>query len=459
MDESRLDVLLARYGGAVPRYTSYPPATRFDPDTGAAQSAGWLDAVAAETPISLYLHVPFCHEMCSFCGCNTSVVNSSSVRAAYGALLIEEISRVAGRLHGRGRVTALHWGGGTPTALPPSTFARVMREIERQFTFMPDAERAIELDPRHLPDDYPALLKTYRFTRASVGVQDLDPVVQQACGRLQPEVLTATCLARLRSEAGVASVNVDLMYGLPHQTMASVGATARRIAHYEPDRIAVFGYAHVPWKVRRQTLIDGQALPGTRARFEQRAEIDDVLRGAGYVAVGLDHYARPSDHLARTGGQTGAPGTRLHRNFQGYTTDDAPVLIGLGASAISLFPEGIVQNAATTQAYARALGRDAALPVQHGLARTEDDHRRWTVIERLMCDLAVDLRATTGVGWGAFGGARARLAGFERDGLVTIHDTHVQVTELGRPFLRAVAAVFDATLPAATEGPRHAVAV
>ncbi|ACI51746.1 oxygen-independent coproporphyrinogen III oxidase [Gluconacetobacter diazotrophicus PA1 5] len=435
--------LLIRYGGNLPRYTSYPTAAQFDASVGADDSEAWLRAMAPGTPLSLYLHVPFCDALCLFCGCNTSVMRDPAGRTAYGALLMDELRRVAGRLGPDHPVRHVQWGGGTPTTLPPETMRAAMQTIRRLFTIERDAEIAIELDPRHMPDAYPDLLRTLGFNRVSLGVQDLDPAVQTACGRIQSRAQTEDCVRRVRA-AGIASVNVDLIYGLPYQTVDGAGETAATVAAaLRPDRLAVFGYAHVPWKQKRQALLPESVLPGPAERLAQRARIDAVLRAAGYRAIGLDHYARPGDALTLA-----AEGGTMRRNFQGYTVDPAPVLIGIGASAISSYPQGMTQNALTAAAYARLMGQGTdTLPVVRGVRRTDDDRLRGAVIERLMCDLRVDpaaIGAHHGVPATWFADAMPGLHQAAADGIVTLDGAMIRMTDAGRPFLRNIAALFDA---------------
>ncbi|MBM9402092.1 oxygen-independent coproporphyrinogen III oxidase [Gluconacetobacter azotocaptans] len=448
--------LLSRYGGNLPRYTSYPTAAQFTGDIGPADADAWLRAVPSGTALSLYLHVPFCDALCLFCGCNTAVMRNPDGRAAYGALLIDELSRVAERL-GPGRpVSHVQWGGGTPTTLPPGTLRQVMQTIRRLFRVEASAEIAIELDPRYLPDEYPALLGALGFNRVSLGVQDLDPEVQRACGRIQSHAQTADCIRRVR-DAGIGSVNIDLIYGLPHQTEQGVGDTAASVAALRPDRLAVFGYAHVPWKQKRQAMLPADALPGPADRLAQRARIDTVLRRAGYRAIGLDHYARPADRMALA-----AEAGTLRRNFQGYTVDPASVLIGVGASAISAFGPGLTQNATTTAAYARLLADPARiLPVVRGVRRTAQDRLRADVIEALMCDLRADLADIArrhAAPDDCFADAAPALGQLAADGFVTLDGPVIRVTEAGRPFLRTVAALFDA-YRAPADVTRHAAAI
>ncbi|GBQ60188.1 oxygen-independent coproporphyrinogen III oxidase [Komagataeibacter swingsii] len=448
--------LLSRYGGNLPRYTSYPTATQFSDAVGPEDSRAWLSSLPAGQPVSLYLHVPFCDTLCRFCGCNTAVLRNADARAAYAALLHEELRRIITLIGPGRRLTHLQWGGGTPTTLPGSAMRRVMQAIRRDFDIAPDAEISIEVDPRHLPPDYPALLHELGFNRASMGVQDLDANVQDACGRIQSWEQTSDCLNALRG-AGVDSINIDLIYGLPRQDTAGVARTARAVASLRPDRLAVFGYAHVPWKQKRQALMPMGDLPGPQARLDQRAAIDAVLRDEGFLPVGLDHYVSPRDSMARAM----ATGT-LRRNFQGYTTDSAPNLIGVGASAISSLPGGMTQNAVSSAAYARLMAHSAdTLPVVRGVRLRPEDHVRAAIIEQVMCALRVNLgqvRARYHLPASHFAPELSRLAPMVADGLVHVTGEQVQVTEKGRSFVRHIAAVFDRYLTA-DSATRHASAL
>jgi oxygen-independent coproporphyrinogen-3 oxidase len=441
--------LLARYGGDVPRYTSYPTAPHFGPAVDAQTYASWLAATDATAPVSLYLHIPFCDELCLYCGCSTTVARRSDVRQAYANLLVREIGLVADQLGKRRRVTHIHWGGGTPTALP----ARAMREVDaalrQHFDVDNDAEVAVELDPRHLGGDRISALAAIGTRRASFGVQDFDPKVQEAIGRIQSQAQTAAAVSVMRG-IGARSINLDLIYGLPYQTPAGAAETARRALALAPDRVAVFGYAHVPWMRRRQLLLPEAALPGPLERFASRATIDPTIREAGFVAIGLDHYARPQDSLARA-----ATEGRMVRNFQGYTTDGAPILLGFGASSIGTLPQGFVQNHTDVPAWREAItaGR---LPVARGLAPTPEDRMRGEIIYRLLCDLSVNLGAVARrhnlpLVWPV-----APLRAMERDGLLVFDHGRIRMREEGRPFLRSVAALFDTHLALAG---RHSQAV
>ena len=439
--------LLEKYDRLVPRYTSYPTAPHFSAAVGPKEYRDWLAAIPADEPLSLYAHIPFCDSLCWFCGCHTKVVRRYQPVARYIDVLKREIALVASALGARRPLGHLHFGGGSPTILAPDDVLALSECLRRHFAFTAQAEMAVEIDPREVTREIIEAWAHAGTTRASLGVQDFDPEVQKAINRTQSFELTAQVIGWLR-ESGVARINIDLMYGLPHQTLEGAVATAERVVALAPDRVALFGYAHVPWMKRHQRLIDEAALPGREARFAQSEAVAACLTAAGYRRIGFDHFARPEDPLAQ------APVVgRLHRNFQGYTSDPCRSLIGLGASAIGAFRDGYVQNAAPMKDYAAAI--DAGrLASARGIQTDEDDRLRRQVIERLMCDLAVDL---SDFGPGEFGPERIDLAEMERDRLVRLDGSTLRVTETGRPFLRNVCALFDRYLN--TGQARHSRAV
>lgn len=448
-----LETLLAKYDRRVPRYTSYPTAPHFSPAINAAHYAAWLGALPDDTALSLYLHVPFCARLCYFCACHTTVVHRPEPLISYGNAMLAEIDLIADAIGRRLTVQHVHWGGGTPSALPPELMRAVMERLRARFAFRPDTEIAIEVDPRELSDASLAAVGAMGATRASLGVQDFDPVVQHAINRIQDYALTADCAERLRS-VGVRSVNLDLVYGLPHQTEAGVRHTVEQALQIGPDRAAVFGYAHVPWMKKHQALLPEEALPGAHERFAQRQAVEEVLVAHGYVPVGLDHFALPDDSLARA-----AADARLKRNFQGYTTDDAPVLLGIGASSIGSLPQGYVQNLPSIPAWRDAV-RAGMLPVARGVALTAEDRLRRAVIEQIMCQHQVDLRevaAAHGADPASLMDAAPVLQEMARDGLVEWDGYRVTVTAEGRPLVRSVASAFDTYLRSGAG--RHSAAV
>jgi len=448
--------LIARYDGRAPRYTSYPTAPHFSASVGAQAYAGWLGELDPSIPLSLYLHVPFCDRLCYYCGCNTSVVKLDSSRRAYAALLEREIALVAAYIGRRATVSHVHWGGGTPTSLPGECLTSIMALIRKVFELKPNTEVAIELDPTTLPTDRREALAKMGVTRVSLGVQDLDPAVQEAIGRKQSYEQTEACAQAARA-LGIKSLNLDLIYGLPLQTEESVVRTARRALDLNADRVAVFGYAHVPWMKKHQALIPESSLPNAIQRFAQQKAIHRVLtEEGGYLAVGLDHYARPGDAMAEADVER-----KLKRGFQGYTTDNAPTLIGFGASAIGSLPRGYVQNAPTAAAYGKVI-QSGGLATTRGVALDSDDRLRRDVIEKLMCDLEVDLveiAAAHDADPSALIREAAGVERFQADGLASWDGRRVAVTEKGRPFLRSVAALFDAYLTHDEARPRHSKAI
>jgi len=430
----------------VPRYTSYPTAPHFSAAVGPRAYADWLASLPGPATLSLYIHVPFCTELCFYCGCNTRAVRRREPVETYAARLIDEIA-LFGALRGR-KLTHLHWGGGTPSILGPQWLETIAAAVASLFDLSALQEHAIELDPRRLDRPLVKTLATIGVTRASLGMQDASPHVQRAIGRVQPFDLVERAAASLR-EVGIKDLNIDLMYGLPAQSARDVARSAELAASLGPQRLALFGYAHVPWFKPQQRLIDEAALPGLSERLEQARVVAETLTGLGYRAVGLDHFALPDDALA-----VAARDKRLHRNFQGYTSDAADALIGLGASAIGRLPQGFVQNASDVAGYSRAVAAGRFATVK-GMALRDDDRLRARIIERLMCDLEVDLDAFGGAA--RFAGELAALRDLADHDCLRIEGARITVTEHGRPYLRVAAAAFDAYLAAGQK--RHSAAV
>jgi oxygen-independent coproporphyrinogen-3 oxidase len=435
---------------AVPRYTSYPTAPQFGPAIDGGVYETWLAALPAEATISLYIHVPYCAELCLYCGCHTKAVRRDAPLAAYADRLAQEISLVVARI-GRRRVRHLHWGGGTPSVLGEARLAALAARLRGAFDLASLAEHAIELDPRQVTRATIAALGDMGINRVSLGVQDFSSHVQEAIGRAQPYGLVEDAVGALRA-AGVADINLDLMYGLPRQREDDVQRTVMLATGLRPRRLALFGYAHVPWFRAQQRLIDESTLPGVAERLRQAEAARELMIAAGYAAIGLDHFAEPTDSLALA-----ARGGRLRRNFQGYTVDAADALIGIGASAIGRLPQGFVQNAPAVGAHARAVAAGRFATVK-GIALTPEDRLRGHVIERLMCDFEADVGAArAGADAIDFSAEIEALAPLRGEGLVEIDGARIRITESGRPFVRLVAAAFDAYLP---RGPaRHSRAV
>lgn len=437
----------------VPRYTSYPTAPQFHAGIGQAAYGRWLAELAPEATASLYLHVPFCDSLCWFCGCHTKIVRRYEPVAAYLETLIRELDLVAGVIGRRQKVTHIHWGGGTPTILSATDVRRLADRLRERFDVQPDAEFAVEVDPRELAPETVRALGEAGVNRASLGVQDANPDVQQAINRIQPMEVTRDAVERLR-EAGVAAINIDLMYGLPHQTERHIEATIDAVMPLAPDRLSLFGYAHLPGFKTHQRMIDEAALPDAEARWRLAELAAARLQAEGYVWIGLDHFARPGDPLALA-----QAAGRLRRNFQGYTTDGADALLGFGASAIGALPQGYVQNAVPFHGYRDAIAA-GRLAVSRGFALSDEDRLRRHVIERLMCDLAVDLAAACRAfdrPASHFGPELASLAELAEAGLVVIDGSRLRIPEAARPLMRLTAAVFDAYLPGSRAA--HAKAV
>ncbi|MDO9709000.1 oxygen-independent coproporphyrinogen III oxidase [Paracraurococcus lichenis] len=431
----------------LPRYTSYPTAPQFGP-LGEAEYRGWLAGIRPEDPLSLYLHIPFCRSLCWYCGCHTSVTRNAERIARYGAALRKEAGLLAEALPAHAGIASVHLGGGTPSTLGAEGLRALFTELRAIFGIRRDAELAIELDPRVVDEAIVAALADAGITRASFGVQDIDPAVQRRIGRIQPQETVARGVAWLRA-AGIRGINLDIMYGLPGQTTAQVAATARFAAALGADRVAVFGYAHVPWMKPHQNAIHAEDLPGALERLQQAETAEQVLTAAGYQAIGLDHFARPEDPMA-----VAAREGRLRRNFQGYTTDAAPVLLGLGASAIgNIEAAGYAQNEPNERRWVAAV-EAGELPIRRGRAVTAEDRLRRHCIERVMCDFALDLAALPPV---LAAEVRPALAPLEADGLIDLTPDLLRVTAAGRRHVRHVAARFDAYL--ATGAGRHSAAV
>lgn len=424
-----------RYAGYnVPRYTSYPTAADFSADVGAKDHEAWLAGLNAGQAVSVYLHVPYCRKICLYCGCSTKMAVRDDVVGAYRRALETEIDLVASLVGARPKIARLHWGGGTPSILGADGLRSVIAALCRQFPFANALEHAIELDPRHVTVALVEALAELGVNRASLGVQDVDPLVQAAIGRVQPLGVIETAVERLRS-AGIRNLNFDLMYGLPLQTAASVRKTCALVAALAPDRIACFGYAHLPRLKANQRRIDEARLPSQDQRIEQAEVMTEELIDAGYMRIGIDHFARPGDALARA-----AAGGTLHRNFQGYTEDASGVLLGLGASSISTFTDGFAQNATDVPKYVRAIAA-GSLASARGRRRDENDRQRAHIIERLMCDFSVDLEAVAPNA--EFRDEIARLGPMQSEGLVEIDGAKLTVTQAGQAVVRVIAATFD----------------
>jgi len=418
----------------VPRYTSYPTAAEFTPAVAAADQQRWLRNLDTAEAVSVYLHVPYCRELCLYCGCNTKKAMRDDVITSYRIALEREIALVRDALCGPVRIARLHWGGGTPSILGAEGLASVMAVLRSDFILEDDYEHAIELDPRYVTPALAEGLKELGVNRASLGVQDVNPLVQVAIGRWQPMQSVEAAVAWLR-EAGICNLNFDLIYGLPLQTTASLRRTCEIVAALQPNRIACYGYAHMPRLKANQRRIDESTLPDVEERIDQAGIIAEEFLRRGFLKIGIDHFARPDDALARA-----AAAGRLHRNFQGYTDDGRATLIGFGASSISRFPDGYVQNVTDVPSYVRAITSGDLAPAR-GCRLDAAERQRARTIESLMCQFQVDLDATAPDL--AFDEELLLLELLVRDGLVQIDGRVVTATEAGRAVVRVIAAVFD----------------
>jgi oxygen-independent coproporphyrinogen-3 oxidase len=426
----------------LPRYTSYPTAPHFSPAIGPNTYAEWLKAIPRQASASLYFHVPFCRAMCSYCGCHTTVARRDQPIAVYESTLRCEVDQVTRQIDRRMRVEHIHFGGGTPTIMAPESFADLIGLIRHSFFVAPAAEVAIEIDPRTLSLRMIETLALGGVNRASLGVQSFDAKVQRAINRMQTFEQTDAAASGLR-RAGIFGINLDLIYGLPHQTVASCLDTVARCVELRPDRFSVFGYAHVPAFKKHQRKIREEWLPDSLERHEQSSAITQSLREAGYVQIGLDHFALPEDPMARA-----LAGGTLRRNFQGYTTDQSSVLLGFGASAIGRLPQGFVQNEVAIPAYSRAVAQ-GRLATARGYRMTDDDRLRAEIIERIMCDFAVDLDPICGhygLMTDAMLQSAPRLKELVSDGIIELEGSSLVVPPHSHFLVRSVAAAFDTHL-------------
>lgn len=378
--------ILRDYGlfdAKVPRYTSYPPANRFVANVGAQVHHDWLQAVPADEPVSVYVHIPFCRRLCWFCACRTQGTQTLAPVDAYIQDVANEIALVAAQMPRVPRMARLHLGGGTPTLLTLDQMSCLLDAFEAYFAPTPDWEFSVEIDPTEASPQVLDLLAARGMKRASIGVQDFARNVQEAIGRRQSFEQTQTVVARLRT-GGVESLNIDLLYGLPFQTQASLLTTLDHVHALRPDRLAIYGYAHVPYMAKRQVMISEDQLPNTFERFKMAQTAKERLGTLGYLSVGIDHFARASDSLTQAA-QNGA----LQRNFQGYTDDPCATLVGFGASAISKFKQGYVQNAVATSAYQSRV-RDNQLPGHKGFVMSERDAFLADIIRQIMCEARIN---------------------------------------------------------------------
>jgi oxygen-independent coproporphyrinogen III oxidase len=437
---------------AVPRYTSYPTAPHFHAGVDAATFRRWLGELRDEA-VSLYVHIPYCDRLCWFCACHTRMTRQYRPVAEYLQALEAEIETVGEMVRGKTTVKTLHLGGGSPTMLKPEHLRGLNAWLRSHFDFECDAEISVEIEPNDMDEARFDALAAIGMSRVSLGVQDFDAKVQVAINREQSFALTKRIVEAVRAR-GVRSVNLDLLYGLPHQTAESVAKTVARALSLRPDRVALFGYAHVPWFKKHQTMIDEAALPGAAERLKQSERAAAIAEAHGYQRIGIDHFALPADSLA-----VAAREGRLRRNFQGYTDDRCTALIGLGSSAVSSLPQGYAQNTAATGEYERA-ALDGRVATARGIALSDDDRMRGWLIERLMCEFAFSRRQLTdrfGPAGGPLIAEAERLAGNDNELLLEKRGELFVVAPGQQALVRTIAAKFDSYL--AKGSARHSMAV
>src|SRR3954468_12250497 len=442
--------LVQKYNIAGPRYTSYPPATKFTDTLAWPELAERiLENNRTERDLSLYYHIPFCETLCWYCGCTTVITLNHSQGQTYINYLEKEMAQMATLINPRRKAVQLHFGGGSPTFLSPDEIRRLGEIIHKHFTFSKDIEAGVEIDPRRLTRDPVVALREVGFNRASLGVQDFDPQVQQAVHRIQPREMTQQTIDWLR-EMGFASINLDLIYGLPHQTVESFNRTLDIVLAMQPDRLAVFSYAHVPWVKPAQKILEQKILPPPETKLQLlKNVIERLTENDQYTYIGMDHFARAKDELVLA-----QRNKTLQRNFQGYSTRANADIYAFGMSAISQIPDAYWQNEKDLLKYYAAL--DAGhIPLARGYVLTEEDKIRRDTIMRVMCDLSLDYAAMSqrlGFNFAThFEPEIESMAGFEADGLVIRSPTGLEVTDTGRLFIRNIAMCFDNTLAPAGE--------
>ncbi len=430
---------LGLFDARVPRYTSYPTAPQFSDAVDPGVTTQWIKAIPAGARVSVYVHVPFCRRLCWFCACRTQGTTTLSPVEAYVESLKSELRTVSGLLAPGVEIEHLHWGGGTPTLLSPALMGDLAESIFAMAPLAEGAQFSVEIDPNEIDEARIDALAAAGMNRASIGVQDFDPRIQDTIGRAQSYEETRTAVEAIRAR-GITSLNMDILYGLPHQTEERIAESVQKVLSLSPDRVALYGYAHVPWMAKRQNLIPTDALPTPEERLALFETARRLFVWDGYEEIGIDHFARPEDGLAvarREG--------RLHRNFQGYTEDTSDTLIGIGASAISRYRQGYAQNNPSTSGYQAAV-REGRLATTRGHAFTEDDRIRGRIIEALMCDFGLSFaQVAEDVGVPA---ARLKeiVTGVEEafPGMVTLTAERLDILPHGRPLARMIARHFDA---------------
>ncbi|OAN67370.1 oxygen-independent coproporphyrinogen III oxidase [Seohaeicola saemankumensis] len=430
---------LGLFDAKVPRYTSYPTAPHFSNAVGEDNYTSWIKAIAPGSDISLYLHVPFCRRLCWFCACRTQGTQSDAPVAAYLETLKAELTLLKRILPEGVRLSRLHWGGGTPTLMSAAMMSDLAGAVFDVATMAPQGEFSVEIDPNEIDDARLDALAAAGMNRASIGVQDFDEAIQQTIGRIQGYDITRDAVLAIRAR-GVTSLNADILFGLPHQSRARITESVQKLLSLNPDRVALYGYAHVPWMAKRQQMIPSDALPTPEERLELFETARKLFLWDGYAEIGIDHFATQTDGLT-----VAQKAGKLRRNFQGYTDDPADVLIGVGASSISRFPQGYAQNAPATGAHTAAI-RDGRFSVSKGHVFTPDDKLRGRMIEALMCDFKVDSQELQD----RFNVSAADIKSlFDKvmadfPGMLTLASGVLAIPVAARPLSRMIARSFDA---------------
>ena len=416
----------------IPRYTSYPTAPHFHEGIGASEYKAWLGELSDKQALSLYFHIPYCRQLCWFCGCHTKVVNKYESIKNYMGYLSMEVE-IASRELPNSAVTHIHFGGGSPTVIEVDDFARFADLLKDKFIISDKAEIAVEMDPRTTDAKKIKAYAKSGVTRASIGVQDFDSKVQEAINRIQPYEMVLGVVEELYNN-GIKDLNVDLVYGLPHQTIKTIDETINKALLLQPSRISLFGYAHVPWMKKHQNLLPEESLPNSKKRLEMFEFASSAIENAGYVAVGLDHFAKPDDSLVES-----LNNKTIKRNFQGYTIDDAEALVGFGVSSISSLPQGYAQNNPDIVGYVSSI-KAGKLPIVRGIKLTDDDIERRDIIMSLMSNMEAYVPE------GRYSQELTMLKKYIEEGDVTYEKGRIKVKEVARSRLRLIASIFDAYL-------------
>ncbi|MGC8941789.1 MAG: oxygen-independent coproporphyrinogen III oxidase [Sulfurihydrogenibium sp.] len=444
--EVKFDIgMIKKYDKPAPRYTSYPPATEFTNEIDKKEYVKKIiQSNERKTPLSLYFHIPFCENACHFCACNVIITKRKDVTKPYLQHIYREMDLYKTLIDTENRkVVQLHWGGGTPNYLSDEETVELFNEIKNRFIIDEKAEVSIEIDPRHVDKERVFLLRKIGFNRVSFGIQDFNPKVQEAVNRIQPEDMIFDLMNWLR-EAQFESINIDLIYGLPYQTLETFSETIDKTIKLNPDRIAVFNFAYVPWLKRLQRIIDEKTLPPPEEKLRILQMTIEKLTKAGYIFIGMDHFAKPNDELAIAQRER-----TLHRNFQGYTTKAEAELFGFGATSISMLYDGYVQNYKVLRDYYETID-SGNLPIERGVYLNQDDIIRRDVIMRLMCHFRVvksEIEEKYNINFDTyFDYELKQLEDMEKDGLLTLYPDRIDVTPIGRLLIRNIASTFDVYL-------------